>query len=312
MTRLHKISREKHPTKACPWCGAAQETLSHFLTVCVKFKDARTAAHNRAWDTIIHAVKRAAPPSWKFLIETPMDDTGLLRAQVRGQDGSDVTRVAQELQRFARWRPDAVAINETEKKIALLDLTRPYDGCDWVHPGPEPSEGPDGGAQPNDDSFDVDDLAAEIGRSGGRKSISLAAERKVATYGELAVKLRLLRGAEWRVEVLPWVVGVRGVVDGRGISSAMKFLDIPTCQRGALVKTTVVASIHSLEYVHRVRISANPRAIPTIDEPAPSVTTSRKRRPRGEEPAVTMQRWMRLITDPMRMNFKRVRWRGSG
>ena len=312
MTRLHKISREKHPTKACPWCGAAQETLSHFLTVCAKFKDARTAAHNRAWDTIIHAVKRAAPPSWKFLIETPMDDTGLLRAQVRGQDGSDVARVAQELQRFARWRPDAVAINETEKKIALLDLTRPYDGCDWVHPGPEPSEGPDGGAQPNDDSFDVDDLAAEIGRSGGRKSISLAAERKVATYGELAVKLRLLRGAEWRVEVLPWVVGVRGVVDGRGILSAMKFLDIPTCQRGALVKTTVVASIHSLEYVHRVRISANPRAIPTIDEPAPSVTTSRKRRPRGEEPAVTMQRWMRLITDPMRMNFKRVRWRGSG
>ena len=103
-----------------------------------------------------------------------------------------------------------MAINETEKKIALLDLTRPYDGCDWVHPGPEPSEGPDGGAQPND-SFDVEDLAAEIDRSGGLKSITLSAERKVATYGELAVKLRLLRGAEWRVEVLRWVVGVRGL-----------------------------------------------------------------------------------------------------
>ena len=101
---------------------------------------------------------------------------------MRGQDRLDVASFTLELQRFARWRPDAVAINETENKIALLDLTRPYDGCDWVHPGPEPSEGPEGGAQPNYDSFDVDDLAAEIDRSGGRKSITLAAERKVTTY----------------------------------------------------------------------------------------------------------------------------------
>ena len=156
----------------------------------------------------------------------------------------------------------------------------------------------------------VRSLAKEIDGSGGWKSIILAAEQNVATYGEVAVKLRLLRGAECRVEVLPWVVGVRGIVDGSGISSAMTFLDIPTCRQGALVKTTVVASIHSLDYVNRVRTSANPGSIPTIDEPAACATTSRKRRSRGEEPAVTMQRWIRLIPGPRRMNFKR--WRGSG
>ena len=45
---------------------------------------------------------------------------------MRGQDGLDVARVTQELQRFrvTRRRPDAVAINEMEKNIALLDLIK--------------------------------------------------------------------------------------------------------------------------------------------------------------------------------------------
>ena len=55
----------------------------------------------------------------------------------------------------------------------------------------------------------------------------MAAEQNVSSYGKLAVKLRLLREAEWRVEMLPWVVDAQGVAEGRGISCAMTFLDIP-------------------------------------------------------------------------------------
>lgn len=46
--------------------------------------------------------------------------------------------------------------------------------------------------------------------SRGRRSIRVAGERKFETYGELAQALRqLYTRAEWRVEILPWVVGVR-------------------------------------------------------------------------------------------------------
>ena len=96
-----------------------------------------------------------------------------------------------------------MAIDAMEKKIAPLDLNRQYH-CNWVSQGPEPSEDPesDGGGQPINDSFDVDDLATDIDRRRGLKSTIMAEEQKVGTYGEIAVKLRLLQGPEWRVEVL--------------------------------------------------------------------------------------------------------------
>ena len=44
--------------------------------------------------------------------------------------------------------------------------------------------------------------------SRGRRSIRVAGERKFETYGELAQALQqLYYGAEWRVEIPPWVVG---------------------------------------------------------------------------------------------------------
>jgi hypothetical protein len=45
--------------------------------------------------------------------------TQVFRAYMRGQERLDVVRVKQELQRFARWMPDAVAINETREELHL-------------------------------------------------------------------------------------------------------------------------------------------------------------------------------------------------
>ena len=47
---------------------------------------------------------------------------------------------------------------------ALMDLI-PYDDCDKVHPGLKPSEDTDGGNQPKDGSFDVNEYAETIYRS---------------------------------------------------------------------------------------------------------------------------------------------------
>jgi len=46
---------------------------------------------------------------------------------------------------------------------------------------------------------------------------------------------------------------------------------------------------------------SSPQTLPreTPHEREPCATTSRKRRPRGEEPAVTMKKWVHLITDSM-------------
>ena len=68
----------------------------------------------------------------------------------------------------------------------------------------------------------------------GRRSILVAAERKVAAYEGLArALLQLNSQTGWRVEVLPWVVGVRRLLDVAGITCAADFLGVPhkACQR---------------------------------------------------------------------------------
>ena len=76
----------------------------------------------------------------------------------------------------------------------------------------------------------------------------MAGERKFETYGELAQALRQQNtGAEWRVEILPWVVGVRGILDTVGIGRALEFLDVPVQQRQGLMKITVLESVYALE-----------------------------------------------------------------
>ncbi len=83
----------------------------------------------------------------------------------------------------------------------------------------------------------------------GRRSILVAAERKVTAYEGLAHALMQLNSqAGWRVEVLPWVVGVRGLLDVAGITRAADFLGVPTQKRQGLLRATAVASVEALEY----------------------------------------------------------------
>ena len=71
MTRLHRMYPNKFRSANCTWCGAGvPETLCHFLSVCTRFHDARTAARNRAWQCTVTELKRATLPGWQYFVET--------------------------------------------------------------------------------------------------------------------------------------------------------------------------------------------------------------------------------------------------
>ena len=319
MSSLHKWKSKVHRSPNCPWCSAhVPETLAHFTTVCDAFHHARTAAHNQVWQVVTSALKRALPPEWELFIETNVRDTGLLRGPSEHQPGAVTTQPAQVLARLGNLRPDAVAVNRTTRQIAILDLTRPFDGPDGpessqqsaARPARNPHGAQAGGLVDGDAPLSAPALAIPAEYS-GRRSILVAAERKVTAYEGLAHALMQLNSqAGWRVEVLPWVVGVRGVLDVAGITRAADFLGVPTQKRQGLLRATAVASVEALEYLHQVRKSANPQRAPVGPGLHFSVDRGKKRK-RGEAAENTWSRWQRLARDPMRLRLKRARWRGT-
>jgi len=139
-----------------------------------------------------------------------------------------------------------------------------------------------------------------------------AAQRKRDTYSELAKAIRLIQGtSEWQVEVLPWVAGSRGVVDAPGLNRALEFLEVPTQRRRKIMQRTALESFRSFEYMHRVRTSANPRALLEAGVPLTVDLGGRKRQRGVEDAHSTLQRWKRLAIDPMRANLQSARWRGD-
>ena len=321
MVRLHLYTPAKHPSSTCPWCSSnVPETLAHFLSVCTAFHHARTAAHNQVWQAITSALKRTLQPEWRLFIETSIRDTGLLRGPVDHQPGVKGSQSVPDLARFGNLRPDAVAVNEVTRQIAILDLTRPFDRGDRPANERRHAEGPEraipdvraGGleAAMGGAAQDQGQIPGHI-VSRGRRSIRVAGERKFETYGELAQALRqLYTRAEWRVEILPWVVGVRGILDTVGIGRALEFLDVPVQKRQGLMKITALESVHALEFLHKVRQSAHPRSIP-VGPGVPFGVDRGKKRTRGGTADGTWTRWQRLTRDPMRLGLNAAQWRGT-
>ena len=86
--------------------------------------------------------------------------------------------------------------------------------------------------------------------------------------------------AGWQVEILPWVVGIRGLIEEKSIHVAVEYLDhrISRSEWAATVASTVVESVQSLAFMHRVRFSSinQSRVFDTNDPvPAPSGAENR-------------------------------------
>jgi len=339
--RLHKMFPQKYRTATCPWCQlGVPETLGHFLSMCPKFREARTEAHNRCWRDILRVLERVSPASWKFFLDKPMSDTGLLGAQNRlGEGSAAITAMASQSggnagPNLLRLRPDAVAVNHELKKIAILEHCRPYDNVEEDGPSRPsrppifPLEGEDvSGEEPDveevenrsddggsDNSGRGSDATLETGEpfvdvkglvSGpNRRSMCEAYARKKRKYQDLANSLSaLFRSQGWKVQVLPWVVGTRGVLDADGISKAMVFMEVPEQRRKDLLRRTAVASVEALVFMHRVRKSGNLRVSVPVVANGNRVRLGEKRRA-GEDAYQCMERWKRLATDPMRLNLQ--------
>ena len=105
------------------------------------------------------------------------------------------------------------------------------------------------------------------------------------------------------MEVLPWVVGVRGVLDTTGIQQAMAFLELPALKRKEILRMSATASVEALVHMHRVRKSgASRESIREVDAGQEGLTEERgpKRRRGGESASPCLDRWKRLRTDAPR------------
>ena len=154
--RLHRMFPGKYPSPICPRCQLqVPETLNHFVTTCPHYRRARTEAHNRCWAAIMQRVVTAAPPGWQFYHDQPLSNTGL-RLVLPVSPVSDGSRQAAgqapdfregpDPRNLWLWRPDAVAVNEAQRKIAILEHCRPFDGDDVEMVGtsqPDPGGGGD-------------------------------------------------------------------------------------------------------------------------------------------------------------------------
>ena len=54
------------------------------------------------------------------------------------------------------------------------------------------------------------------------------------------------------VHVLPWVVGIRGLIDLVHLESALKFLDVDRKSWKLAVERTVLASVRAFHFLHKV------------------------------------------------------------
>ena len=268
---LYRIGKTQ--SSVCPHCAMeATETLGHFACVCPRFREARTAAHDKAWGTISSFIASRAGNHWQFYWDTPLMCTGLELSPVRQeqqQEGCVELRPTSNLVRVDNLRPDGVAVSVKNKRIGILEFCRPSD------------------------SF-PDQLKA-------------AHDRKNLKYAVVEEALRLYSTAGWQVKILPWVVGIRGLVIEDGIHSALEFIGLQRKDWAAAVTITVVASVESLAFMHRVRFSSicQSKVFDTNDPGALKGTGSTsysrvKKRPvdTASDLQETQARWKRMAANP--------------
>jgi hypothetical protein len=114
-----------------------------------------------------------------------------------------------------RFQPDLILVSHSLRKIAFVEVSRPMD----------------------------------------RSSEQLAAahERKMRTHAPLLEALQAYREEGWQVEIFPWVIGVRGLLDRESIKCCLEFLELPLQSWRKIIEDAAKASVTAFYCLHRVR-----------------------------------------------------------
>ena len=267
---LHRIGKAE--SKQCPYCSTGQdETLSHFLSVCPRFHDARTAAHNQIRAQLSSSLRKALSSGWRCLEETPLSATGLQLRRVPTalvqQSGRTVRSADIDIGSMAlgRWRPDFVLVSDLHHRIAILELCRPSD--------------------------------VRIER------LLEAYKGKLTTYEPLLTALGHYIDRGWDIQILPWVVGARGLIQTQHMGRALDFLNIPKGLWQSIIDDTVRASVAALAFMHRTRFSLPPGQSSTCvlgstensADNIPQCGSKRRASTWTGDHAATMAKWKRMI-----------------
>jgi len=221
-TYLHRINREISPW--CPFCAEkVRETFTHFTCVCPKFREARTAAHNQLRDKVSRLLQKqlADIGGWTLYEEVRIAEVGL---RLRSVDADAVALTGRQLHLkpdgtcdVGRLQPDLVAISWPRRRIAIIDISRPSD----VYTG----------------------------------QLLSAHDRKKTSYQPLLHALQDYVTDGWKVAILPWVVGVRGLVKDQHLTDVLEFLEIPTTAWASILEASVRTSVEGFAFLNRVRFS---------------------------------------------------------
>ena len=217
---LHRCGLAQSPH--CLYCQAQDETLAHFTTICPRFREARTAGHNRVRAKLTLLLTKCLDAQWQLFEETPMRLTGLNLQTVSAACMVAAGRLPpghhDDFVCVGNLQPDLVLVSQSLKRIGLLDLCRPFDSLS--------------------------------------ERLAAARQRKQCTYGPLVEALRSYSESGWQVLILPWVVGIRGMVDAKSALEILNFLQVPRKRRATIVEEVAIESVKALYSLHQVRYQA--------------------------------------------------------
>jgi len=161
-------------------------------------------------------------------------------------------------------RPDFLAVSYSRSKIAIVDVCRPSD--------------------------------VRLER------LDAAYQGKLAVYGPLLIALGFYIESGWTLQILPWVVGARGLIKKRNMCNALEFLEVPHKKQQSIIEGTVQASIAALAFMHRMRFTTRttgPGQIPSSSKADPAVFDlagkGKRKAQTGEgDLGAIMMRWKRM------------------
>ena len=160
-----------------------------------------------------------------------------------------------------RLQPDMILISQKQKKMGILEVCRPI--------GESPTQ------------------------------LQAAVDRKLQTYASLKVALQQFPALGSAIEILSWVVGVRGLLNVSTFAPVFKFLLIPYSQSITRLEETALDSTKAFYFLHQTRRAAihPPKSsfweLFATDDAGRSCNRKRKRRS-IEEYVETRKKWKQM------------------